>query len=32
MKLFTVSAPIVHVRDNNASWVLYDIVRDEQGI
>ena len=24
------SAPMVYVRDNNASWVLYDIVRDYQ--
>jgi len=31
MSFFTVSAPVVYVRDNNASWVLYDIVRDWQG-
>ena len=31
MSFFNVSAPMVYVRDNNASWVLYDIVRDYQG-
>ena len=31
MSFFTVSAPVVYVRDNNASQVLYDIVRDWQG-
>ena len=30
MSFFTVSAPVVYVRDNNASQVLYDIVRDYQ--